>query len=147
MKVLQLLTLFTALTFVVGCNWKDSGCTKCSCNAGCCESGSCPSTDCDCACSKEKGEQYPPASRQLGDAVGFIALAASPFFYFPPFFFPTFLYSGIIPLISSTRFNSKHSSAEIHQSFLSQFLLIFCLDSLDLFVKMSTILSSILLIV
>ena len=45
----KLITLFAAL-FVIGCNWGNSGCDKCSCEAGCCDSGSCGTEDCVCVC-------------------------------------------------------------------------------------------------
>ena len=41
-----------AVTFAIGCNWGDSGCSDCSCDAGCCDSGSCSTADCVCVCKK-----------------------------------------------------------------------------------------------
>ena len=44
-----LIILFTA-AFAIGCNWANSGCTECSCEAGCCSSDKCSVADCNCAC-------------------------------------------------------------------------------------------------
>ena len=50
MKTLIVLT--TVVLFAIGCNWANSECTSCSCEAGCCSSDSCSEAGCDCTCKK-----------------------------------------------------------------------------------------------
>jgi len=44
------LTIIAAAIFAIGCNWGNSGCPDCSCEAGCCSSDTCPVADCNCSC-------------------------------------------------------------------------------------------------
>ena len=46
------LIILTAAVFAVGCNWGNSGCPDCSCDAGCCSSDTCSVADCNCVCKK-----------------------------------------------------------------------------------------------
>lgn len=43
-----------AVTFAIGCNWGNSGCDSCSCDAGCCDMDDtvCAAADCACVCKK-----------------------------------------------------------------------------------------------
>lgn len=48
----KILTSLAAVFFAIGCNWGNSGCTDCSCEAGCCSSDTCSVVDCNCSCKK-----------------------------------------------------------------------------------------------
>ena len=54
----KIITLFVSI-FAIGCNWGNSGCSDCSCDAGCCSSdagnecATCLVVDCNCVCKNQ----------------------------------------------------------------------------------------------
>ena len=48
----KFIVLFVGL-FAIGCNWGNSGCSDCSCDAGCCSSDTCLVADCNCVCKSQ----------------------------------------------------------------------------------------------